>query len=178
MSIVVTVSRRNSFPKNEVASGVCVWQLSHTPSTTTPMSTPARVLNDQEKLTLRLLVQHVARTFFEVDQVVAIDLLTKHPVCVMSLPSQRCHGPALLNDCLLVMSYAIFEYTLRTFLSLGNLSAAHNLDISPLCDSILSVDLSFVFSLKDDDFAGRIGSTIKDLSKRVGKLVNIGLIQW
>ncbi|KAF8331292.1 uncharacterized protein EI90DRAFT_1003806 [Cantharellus anzutake] len=43
-------------------------------------SGPTSTLNDEEKRTLRLLVQHVARKFYDVDQVVVLDQLAKHDV--------------------------------------------------------------------------------------------------
>lgn len=45
-------------------------------------SVNAKPLTDQQRLTLRHLVQHVARTFFDVEQIVALDQLAKHDVCV------------------------------------------------------------------------------------------------
>ena len=45
-------------------------------------STHAKPLTDQQRLTLRHLVQHVARTFFDVEQIVALDQLAKHDVYV------------------------------------------------------------------------------------------------
>lgn len=45
-------------------------------------SAHAKPLTDQQRLTLRHLVQHVARTFFDVEQIVALDQLAKHDVYV------------------------------------------------------------------------------------------------
>ena len=41
---------------------------------------PTSTLDEDEKRTLRLLVQHVARKFYDVDQVVILDQLAKHDV--------------------------------------------------------------------------------------------------
>lgn len=58
----------------------------------------AKPLTSDERLTLRHLVQHVARTFLDVEQVVALDQLAKHDVCVpYTQPHPRsCHSISLL----------------------------------------------------------------------------------
>lgn len=54
----------------------------------------AKPLTDQQRLTLRHLVQHVARTFFDVEQIVVLDQLAKHDVCVAA----HCCGPLGSSD--------------------------------------------------------------------------------